>query len=45
MPSGKEIAEASPYEGAKPALAIGDRFEDTEWISELPLPKRRKRKQ
>ena len=48
------VVEAPPYPGAKPSLLIGDRMEDTEWLSELvritarelpePKPKKRKKK-
>ena len=47
------VAEAPPYPGAKPHLAIeADRWEDAEWLSgllrvtaaELPMPKPRKPK-
>ena len=46
------VAEASPYEGAKPCLLIpGDRWDDAEWMaalarvsaSELPAPVRKRR--
>ena len=48
----KEVVEAPPYPGAKPAFLIEDKIEDKEWLSELarittrelPLPKPRKRK-
>ena len=48
----KNVVEAPPYPGAKPAFLIEDQLEDREWISklvritvkELPEPKPRKRK-
>ena len=47
-----KVGEAPPYPGAKPSLLIGDRIEDSKWLSELvrvtlaelPEPKPRKRK-
>ena len=47
-----EIVEAPPYPGAKPIFLIGDRMEDTQWLSELvritvqelPVPKPKKPK-
>ena len=30
-----EVVEAPPYPGAKPSLLIGDRIEDSNWLSEL----------
>ena len=49
-----EVVEAPPYPGAKPSLLIGDRIEDSTWLSELvritarelpaPKPKKPKRK-
>ena len=49
-----EVVEAPPYPGAKPSLLIGDRMEDSDWLSELvrittrelpePKPKKSKRK-
>ena len=48
------VVEAPPYPGAKPSLLIGDRMEDSDWLSELvrittrelpePKPKKSKRK-
>lgn len=46
-----EYAEAPPYPGAKPALLIEDKIEDSEWLteliviteSELPAPKPKKK--
>lgn len=29
------VAEASPYDGAKPSFLIDDKIEDREWLSEL----------
>ncbi len=49
-----DVVEAPPYPGAKPSLLIGDRIEDSQWLSELvritvrelpaPKPKKRKKK-
>lgn len=47
-----EVAEAPPYEGAKPYFLIEDQFDDNEWLSELirvtekelPMPKPKKNK-
>ena len=49
-----EVVESPPYPGAKPSLLIGDRIEDSRWLSELvritarelpaPKPKKRKKK-
>ena len=49
-----EVVEAPPYPGAKPSLLIGDRIEDSTWLSELvritarelpaPKPKKPKKK-
>lgn len=49
-----DVVEAPPYPGAKPSLLIGDRMEDSDWLSELvrittrelpePKPKKSKRK-
>ncbi len=49
-----DVVEAPPYPGAKPSLLIGDRIEDSRWLSELarittkelptPKPKKRKKK-
>jgi len=44
-----EPVEAPPYPGAKPSFLIGDRVEDSEWVSELvritvralPMPRTR----
>ncbi len=48
----KDVIEAPPYPGAKPAFLIEDKLEDREWISnlvritvkELPEPKPKKKK-
>ena len=48
----KNIVEAPPYPGAKPALLIEDKLEDRKWLSELvritvkelPEPKPKKKK-
>jgi TfoX/Sxy family transcriptional regulator of competence genes len=47
-----DVVEAEPYPGAKPALLIEDRIDDSDWLSELvrlswphlPEPKPRKPK-
>ena len=49
-----KVVEAPPYPGAKPSLLIGDRIEDSTWLSELvritarelpaPKPKKPKKK-
>jgi len=49
---GDEAVEGQMYEGAKPSFLIGDRIEDTDWLSELvritarelPEPKPKKKK-
>jgi TfoX/Sxy family transcriptional regulator of competence genes len=48
-----EVVEAPPYPGAKPSFLIGDKIEDSEWLSqlvrisvkELPEPKQKRKKQ
>lgn len=47
-----EVVEAPPYEGAKPSFLIGEKMEDSGWLSELvkitvkelPAPKIKKKK-
>jgi TfoX/Sxy family transcriptional regulator of competence genes len=47
-----EVVEAPPYKGAKPSFLIEDRFEDSEWLTELikltekelPIPVKKKKK-
>ena len=47
----KDVVEAPPYKGAKPSFLIGDKIDDSEWLShlvritvnELPEPKVKKR--
>ena len=49
----KNPVEAPPYNGAKPSFLIGDKIEDSEWLSELvsltvkelpePRPKQKKK--
>ncbi len=55
--SGREfigkVLESPPYPGAKPSFLIGDKIEDTEWLSKLirislkelpePIPKSKKK--
>jgi TfoX/Sxy family transcriptional regulator of competence genes len=47
-----DVVEAPPYPGARLSLLIGDRIEDSEWLSELvritvrelPVPKPKKKR-
>jgi TfoX/Sxy family transcriptional regulator of competence genes len=47
-----DVVEAPPYEGAKDSYLIGDKIEDSEWLTqlitltaaELPAPKPRRKK-
>ncbi|RXK82717.1 TfoX family protein [Chlorobaculum sp. 24CR] len=47
-----QLAEAPPYQGAKPYLLVGEELDDREWLSnlirvtgrELPQPKERKKR-
>lgn len=49
-----DVVEAPPYKGAKPSFLIDEKFEDSEWLSELialtekelpkPKPKQKKKK-
>ena len=47
-----EIAEESPYPGAKPCFLVEDQMEDRDWVSqlirltegELPMPKPKKKR-
>ena len=47
-----DVVEAPPYPGAKPSFLIEERFEDSEWLTELvtltekelPVPVKKKRR-